>query len=332
MKINCDVIMDLLPLYHDGVCNDASRVLVEEHVVQCASCTAILGKIRDNTLDNRIAVERGDVVGQHTRKVKRSSFIVGATIAGILMIPVLVTMIVNLAVGQALDWFFIVLTSLMLVASITVVPLVFEKNKGLWTLGSFTGSLLMLLLTITIYSGGNWFLMAAIPILFSVSVIFGPYVISKLPLTGFASRHKGLLAMAINTALLYAVVIASIIYTQSGAGQWRIAILITTVNVIYPWLMFLTIRYLKLSALIKTGLCFIISGVFMSQIGSIVDWIISGIWQSRITGANLITWGNVTITNANIHILILLTGCIVGGILVAVGLLQRRKIINNMHQ
>ncbi|MBQ8508376.1 MAG: zf-HC2 domain-containing protein [Clostridia bacterium] len=34
----CDVIRDLLPLYVDGVCSDASRALVEAHLVECEDC------------------------------------------------------------------------------------------------------------------------------------------------------------------------------------------------------------------------------------------------------------------------------------------------------
>ena len=30
MKLSCDVIQDLLPLYHDGVCSKESRKIVEE--------------------------------------------------------------------------------------------------------------------------------------------------------------------------------------------------------------------------------------------------------------------------------------------------------------
>ena len=38
MKITCQVVEDLLPLYHDGVCSEDSRVLVEEHLNTCAKC------------------------------------------------------------------------------------------------------------------------------------------------------------------------------------------------------------------------------------------------------------------------------------------------------
>lgn len=42
MKISCEIIRDLLPLYHDGVCSMESRGLVEEHLAECESCTSEL--------------------------------------------------------------------------------------------------------------------------------------------------------------------------------------------------------------------------------------------------------------------------------------------------
>ncbi|MDF2936625.1 MAG: hypothetical protein K0Q90_1998, partial [Paenibacillaceae bacterium] len=42
MKLSCDVIQDLLPLYHDGVCSQASKALVEEHLASCELCKSEL--------------------------------------------------------------------------------------------------------------------------------------------------------------------------------------------------------------------------------------------------------------------------------------------------
>ena len=44
MNIPCDTIRDLLPLYHDEVCSQESRKLVEEHLAGCESCRAELAK------------------------------------------------------------------------------------------------------------------------------------------------------------------------------------------------------------------------------------------------------------------------------------------------
>lgn len=38
MKINCEIVQDLLPLYADGVCSPSSRAAVEEHLKTCDNC------------------------------------------------------------------------------------------------------------------------------------------------------------------------------------------------------------------------------------------------------------------------------------------------------
>ncbi len=48
MKISCEIIKDLLPLYHDDVCSEESRVMVEEHLTDCTTCKEELSKISKN--------------------------------------------------------------------------------------------------------------------------------------------------------------------------------------------------------------------------------------------------------------------------------------------
>ena len=57
MKTDCNVIRDLLPLYADEVCSDESRVLVDEHLAECAECTEELARIRENEIENHLAAE-----------------------------------------------------------------------------------------------------------------------------------------------------------------------------------------------------------------------------------------------------------------------------------
>ena len=40
MKISCDIIQDLLPLYCDGVCSQDSKQVVEAHLQDCEKCSA----------------------------------------------------------------------------------------------------------------------------------------------------------------------------------------------------------------------------------------------------------------------------------------------------
>ena len=41
-RLDHDIVQDLLPLYHDGVCSEKSRAAVEEHLKTCETCRAAL--------------------------------------------------------------------------------------------------------------------------------------------------------------------------------------------------------------------------------------------------------------------------------------------------
>lgn len=47
MKISCDVIEDLLPLYIDQIASEESVRLVEEHLAECESCRSLLKKMEE---------------------------------------------------------------------------------------------------------------------------------------------------------------------------------------------------------------------------------------------------------------------------------------------
>lgn len=45
MKLPCEMVQDLLPLYHDNVCSEISKTLVGEHLNNCEDCTRVLKTI-----------------------------------------------------------------------------------------------------------------------------------------------------------------------------------------------------------------------------------------------------------------------------------------------
>lgn len=46
MSWKCDIVMDLLPLYHDKIASEASRRLVREHLKECPECRAYYRRYR----------------------------------------------------------------------------------------------------------------------------------------------------------------------------------------------------------------------------------------------------------------------------------------------
>lgn len=169
------------------------------------------------------------------------------------------------------------------------------------------------------------FLVATVAVLFGLSVVFLPFVIGQLPLAAPASQNKGLVVMAIDTLLFYALIIACGIYAHS-AGYWKDALLISTVTVLFSWVVFAIIRYCKADKYTKAGLNFIIGGIFFSLIHDIIYWIMEGILHISLIDANLRNWSTDALINANCYLLILLLGCAIGFLFLIIGLFPKRKL------
>ena len=54
MKISCQIIQDLLPLYHDGVCSEDSKVMIEKHLQDCERCKDFLDTITNETFETHV--------------------------------------------------------------------------------------------------------------------------------------------------------------------------------------------------------------------------------------------------------------------------------------
>lgn len=325
-NLNCEVIQDLLPLYQDNICSETSRQLVEEHLQSCSDCSTLLTKLKNTLLDDRLTEEKRTVLEAHYKQEKRRTFTIGVCVAGILMIPVIVCLICNLAIGHALDWFFIVLASLLLVASLSVVPLLSPaKSAGLWTIGSFVGSLLLLLGVICLYANGSWFFLAAVPTIFGLSVFLMPYVIYHIPLPGPLSNQKGLLVMLWDTAWLYGIIFICGLYSRS-ADYWRIAFQITGFCVLLPWALFLVIRYLKSHPLTKAGICCIITSLFCIVVNDVISLILGvNPYTWHLSDVNFADW-SFPFGEANTFVLICFTTWITGIVLLGIGIsLQKKK-------
>ena len=241
MKNSCDIIRDLLPLYIDDVASPSSREMVEEHLAECADCQSILSRLKNDEAESAITVEKENIISGQRQFFKRKSAVIGCVIAGIFMIPILVCLIVNLATGSGLSWFFIVLSALLVAASLSIVPLMVPENKGLWTLGSFIFSLLLLFAVCCLYTGGKWFFVASTSVLFGLSLILLPFVVKSKVLAGYLENRQGLAVMAVDT-VLYVLMMLTIGLHTRAPGFFPIATSISVPVILVAWGLFAIIR------------------------------------------------------------------------------------------
>ena len=90
-EISCEIIKDLLPLYHDEVCSIESAKLVEDHLTECQDCRLELDKIRADinlpkevvvgNYNEAVAIKR---VADLWRRSKVKAFVIGLFVASLL--------------------------------------------------------------------------------------------------------------------------------------------------------------------------------------------------------------------------------------------------------
>jgi len=89
MKTSCEIIKDILPLYHDNVCSEESRAMIDEHLKECISCVKVLDNISDELAHHK--KEFDDIkpikaIQKVWKKDKTKSFVLGSILTAVLLI------------------------------------------------------------------------------------------------------------------------------------------------------------------------------------------------------------------------------------------------------
>lgn len=331
MKYDCDVIQDLLPLYQDRICSGKSREIVEEHIGECAVCRKMAEQMSDSTVEEKLISEKNSVIQSHQKIVNKKTTTIGMAMAGILMIPVIVCLICNIAVGHALDWFFIVLTAMLLAASFIVVPLIAETRRGMWVIVTATVSLILLLLTCNIYTRGSWFFVAASGSMLGISVVFAPFVIAPLGRGTRMERHQAALAVLWDTIWLYLLLISCGFYIHGDAVYWYMAITISTYIVALVWIYVAVIGYGKANGQIKAGILVAVSGLWLGLANDVLNFFLAPVGADDGNGLGGLDLSKgfsaegVEILNANLLFVIIVVSVCIGGFMVCTGIAKEGK-------
>lgn len=68
MSKQCEIVQDLLPLYVDGACSEASSEMIKEHLESCPTCNGIYQQMCSHTSEDILQKEKEGVIIRHTRK------------------------------------------------------------------------------------------------------------------------------------------------------------------------------------------------------------------------------------------------------------------------
>ena len=81
MKLNCNIVFDLLPLYLEDACSEDSKTALEEHLQDCPACREKLKKMKnDNIIPQVQKKENKNMIANYAKKVKRHRIRVGILI------------------------------------------------------------------------------------------------------------------------------------------------------------------------------------------------------------------------------------------------------------
>ncbi|MBM6802478.1 zf-HC2 domain-containing protein, partial [Mediterraneibacter glycyrrhizinilyticus] len=81
MKISCNIIKDILPLYLDGVVSDDTRQMVEEHLRTCDQCREEAVTLKQDVVlpaSKSVRLAETEVVRGLKKKLFRKKFLVSA--------------------------------------------------------------------------------------------------------------------------------------------------------------------------------------------------------------------------------------------------------------
>lgn len=320
----CDVVQDLLPLYYDNACTSASKTMVEQHLMTCEKCKKTYEALRNTTIDTVMKNESEGILERHAKKERNMAYKAGIMIALILMVPVVITFIVSMSSGGGLGVFAVLTASMLLVASLSVVPLLSTQRRMTKSILASVIALLLIFFFVDRMNGGGEFVLWMIPTIFGLSIVFFPLVIRNITLPPILSDKKALITLTWDTLWLFLTIFEVCNHSGDIEGM-RTGYTVSLILMTGVWLIFLIARYLPVNVWIKAGIILIISCIWTAFTNDVYAYFAEHKKQLTILSTNFSDWSNNICFNANVYTLILIFGGIIGGGLLVYGIINMKR-------
>lgn len=320
---DCDIVQDLLPLYYDDACSPASKEFVQQHILTCEECNKIYRHLKNHTVEKIIEDESAGILARHAKKERTAAYKAGLIIAGLILLPIIITFIYSLANGGELGVFMVVLASMLFVGSMTVVPLISVENRFLKAILCSIVALLCIIFFVDRLNGSGEFTLIAIPTIFGISIVFFPFIVRALRLPVALADKKALITVCWDTVWLYLTILIVCVHDQS-MKELRTGVIVATIFVLLAWIILYVTRYLSIHPCMKTGIIIILCGIWTAFAADIYVLLIEHRRQLAILDVNFSDWSTNTIINANIYVITLIVCTITGAILIIAGIIRAR--------
>ncbi len=176
-------------------------------------------------------------------------------------------LICDLAIFHALDWFWIVLTSLALAFCFTNLPAYVRREKAAVCLGAATAALILLLLSCWWYVGGKWLLGSLAITVTALALPWGWWVIWR-----FWGKYVLPLCVVLTSVWVF-LLLATIEVFTGGGWLFRLGYPLALAGVAFLWCYYAALR-LPRGPLVKIGLCTAITAVGAPAFNSLCDALI----------------------------------------------------------
>lgn len=358
MKLNCEIIRDLLPLYSDKVCSEESKAAVEEHLKECEPCREELKAIDDNKPASLLKLDSEALIIGKYRRILLKKLLFFAVCAVIL--PSLTEAIADLN-GDNQNMIFII-TAVSLLFYVYI-PAVVQKKRDLWiTVSSVIAPVVIILYTGLLRDVWNFidnykecgnivFLgltLSAVSVLLYVAMAVIMFFVNRKKeiLKPFQYRSTAFKIMIIITVILYYHSYMNPLTSMSTGGieDFYFSIICITFILVYLWLGFTVFIFCKSNIFIKLGLYSVILGFFVSTWDTFIHFVrfikydkfikyinpyedysfmdindIEAFWKADFFHP---TTHN---SSSNTYLAILLISLITAGIFICIGIARNRK-------
>ena len=336
MKLSCEIIKDLLPIYCDNICSEETKSAVEEHLTDCVPCSEELKKMKSNMpvalLKKR---EGGFIIGRYKANLIRKFLILFLCVFALPLFNALITKSYYSDYGMFGYAFFI--SAAVLIPNVYIQKIKAKDSP----IRVFAYSTLFLILIVAsslrfsgvymffpdyniYYSIGNLITLAPILVYSVFAISFYVLRFKKDPLPPAQYKKTTATFLLYETELLlYLSFVATL---RSMNENWPLFLdTITTALILgFVWLLYFFFRFFKRKIVFNIGVCLTVFGIYAPTYFAVYEMVrhnsfhaAAAFWNANFFDSN---------NPANFYMQFLIIACTIGAVLILIGLLTEKKL------